>query len=195
MILTSLVLLPVMAHAQARTSAEPQPSPSSAFLVAELTQPAATAELTLKAADSKAALPVGSLASMNASSHAAFREFVQTKTMENFADAALVRGGTLEFAMMGSVPTEASPATVTRAVEVQLSTQELAEQPAVSKVVVHAIVDENGVPRNVAVTQSGGSVIDRKVIEAVNQYRFKPATVDNKATWSSVSISVKIEKP
>jgi TonB family protein len=130
MILTSLVLLPVMAHAQARTSAEPQPSSSSVALVAELTQ-----------------------------------------------------------------PKEASPATVTRAVEVQLSTEELAEQPAVCKVVVHANVDASGVPHDVAVTQSGGSLIDRKVIEAVNQYRFKPATLDSKPTWSSVSISIKIQKP
>ena len=37
MILTSLVLLPVMAHAQAATSTEPQPSTSSASLHAELT--------------------------------------------------------------------------------------------------------------------------------------------------------------
>jgi TonB family protein len=161
MILTSLVLLPVMAHAQARTSAEPQPSSSSVALVAELTQPATMAELALKAVSTKAVLPAG----------------------------------TLEFAMMGTVPKEASPATVTRAVEVQLSTEELAEQPAVCKVVVHANVDASGVPHDVAVTQSGGSLIDRKVIEAVNQYRFKPATLDSKPTWSSVSISIKIQKP
>jgi TonB family protein len=190
MILTTLVLLPVAAYAQSRTSIETQPSPSSAAVVAELNQPA---ELDVKAAGTKAALPLGSIATMS-SDHAAFHEFVQTKTMQSFADAALVQGGTLEFAMMGSVPTESSPATVTRAVEVNLSSQELAEQPTVSKVVVHAIVDANGIPRNVAVTQSGGSVIDRRVVEAVNQYRFKPATIDNKATWSSVSISIKIQK-
>jgi len=53
----------------------------------------------------------------------------------------------------------------------------------------------NGVPRNVAVSQSGGSVIDRRAVEAVSQYRFAPATVDNKPTWSTVSVSIKIEKP
>jgi TonB family protein len=194
MILTSLVLLPVMAQGQASTSKELQPSPTSAN-VAELTQPAGVAELAVKAAETKAALPVGSLTAMGSSDHAAFREFIQTKTMADFNDAAMIKAGTLEFAMMGSAPTESSPATVTRAVEVQLSTQELAEQPTVSKVVVHAIVDVNGVPRNVAVTQSGGTVIDRKVVEAVNQYRFKPATVDNKPTWSTVSIAIKIQKP
>jgi TonB family protein len=190
MILTSLVLVPVMAHAQAVTSTEPQPSTSSA-MVAELAQPA---ELAMNAS-AKAAAPAASIAAMNTSAHAVVREVVQTRMAENFMDAALLKGGTLEYAMMGSVPTQSSAPMVTRAVEVELSTQELAEQPAVSQVVLHAIVDVNGVPRNVAVSQSAGSVIDRKAIEAVNQYRFKPAMLDNKATWSTVSITIKIQKP
>jgi hypothetical protein len=190
MILTTLVLVPVMAHAQAATSTEPQPSTSSA-MVAELAQPV---ELAMNAA-AKAAAPAASIAAMNTSAHAVVREAVQTRMAENFMDAALLKGGTLEYAMMGSVPTQSSAPKVTRAVELELSTQELAEQPAVSQVVLHAIVDVNGVPRNVAVSQSAGPVIDRRAIEAVNQYRFKPAMLDNKATWSTVSITIKIQKP
>ena len=182
MILTSLVLLPVMAHAASTTSTEPQPSSSSAMLAAEIARPASAA-------------PAASIASANLSSHASILESVQTRMTENFADAALLKGGTLEYAMMGNVPTESSAPKVTRAVEVNLSTEELASQPAVSNVVLHAIVDEHGIPRNVGVTQSGGSVIDKKAIEAVNQYRFQPATIDNKPTWSSISIAIKIQKP
>jgi hypothetical protein len=33
-----------------------------------------------------------------------------------------------------------------------------------------------------------------KAIAAVSQYRFKPATLDNKPTWASVSITIKIQK-
>jgi TonB family protein len=194
MILTSLVLLPVMAHAAAKTSNEPQPSTSSATLQAELTHPAGMAELAMAAATPEAAAPVA-VGTIDLPAHAAIREFVQTRVTENFADAALMKGGTLEYAMMGSVPAETSAPKVTRAVEVNLTPQEMAEQPAVSHVVVHAIVDVNGVPRNVAVSQSGGSVIDRRAVEAVSQYRFAPATVDNKPTWSTVSVSIKIEKP
>ncbi len=62
-------------------------------------------------------------------------------------------------------------------------------------VVLRAIVDANGVPQKVGVTQSGGSVIDRKAIAGLSQYRFKPATFDHKPTWASVLISIKIEKP
>jgi TonB family protein len=182
MILTSLVLLPVMAHAASTTSTEPQPSSSSALLAAEISRSAFAA-------------PADSIAGAPLSSHASVREFVQTRMTENFADAALMKGGTLEYAMMGSVPLQSSAPKVTRAVEVSLSTEEMANQPAVSHVVLHAIVDENGVPRNVGVTQSGGSVIDRRAIEAVNQYRFQPATIDNRPTWSSISITIKIQKP
>jgi TonB family protein len=188
MILTSLVLLPVMAHAQAATSTEPQPSTSSAMLQAELTRPALAAALPKAAAP--AALPAISTAN-----HAAIREFVQTKMTDNFVDAALIKGGTVEYALRGNAPTESSAPKVTRAVEMDLSAQELAEQPAVSSVVVHAIVDENGIPRNVVVSRSGGSVIDRKAVAAVSQYRFKPATLDNKPTWASVEITIKVQKP
>jgi hypothetical protein len=194
MILTSLVLLPVMARAQADTTTEAKPYTSSA-MQAELTQPAIGAKLAIEAATTKAATPAASIAAIGSANHAAIHEFIQTKMIENFADAGLMKGGTLEYAMMGSVPTQSSAPQVTRAVEVTLTPAELAEQPAVTNVVVHAIVDVNGIPRNVAVTQSGGSVIDRKVVEAISQYRFVPAKTDNKATWSTVSISVKIQKP
>jgi outer membrane biosynthesis protein TonB len=193
MILTTLVLLPVMAHAQAGTSIEHQPSTSSAT-EAELTQPAGLAKLAIEAAATKAPAPSAAIATLGSANHAMIREFVQTKMTDDFADAALMKGGTLEYGM-GNVPTESSAPKVTRAVEVSLTPQELEEQPAVTNVVVHAMVDVNGIPRNVAVTKSGGSVIDRKVIEAVSQYRFTPATLDNKATWATVSISIKIEKP
>jgi TonB family protein len=196
MILTSLVLLPVMAHAHASTSTEPRPSTSSASPEAELIQPAVPAELAMKAAAAKAAAaPAASTAAIGTSNHAGIRESIQTRLLtDDFAEAALHMGGTLEYSFKGSVPTQSSAPQVTRAVEVDLSDRELAEQPAVSRVVLRAIVDENGVPRNVAVSQSAGSVVDRKAIAAVSQDRFKPATLDNKPTWASVSITIEIQK-
>jgi TonB family protein len=175
MILTSLALIPMVAHAAASTSTEPKPSTSSA-MAAEQPKPAA------------------SFAALTTSNHAAIREFVQTQMVDNFVEAALHQGGSLEYAMMGSVPTHSSAPQVTQAVELDLSAQDMAEQPTVSKVVLRAIVDENGIPRNVQVAQSAGPVVDRKAIAAVNQYRFKPATLDNKPTWASVTIAIKIQK-
>lgn len=194
MIMTSLILLPVMAHAQAGTSTEIKPSTFSAMNEAELTQPVISAELATTAT-AKNAVATAPAAASSASNHAVVREFVQTRVTDNFMDAALMKAGTLEYAMMGSAPTESSAPKVTRAVEVGLSEQELAEQPAVSNVVLHAIVDANGIPRNVGITKSGGALVDRKAIEAVSQYRFQPATLDNKPTWATVSVAIKIQKP
>jgi TonB family protein len=114
---------------------------------------------------------------------------------DNLMASAMLKPGTIEFALKGSVPTESSAPRLTRAVEVEISNQDLAKQPTVSNVVIRAIVDVNGIPRNVAITQSAGSLIDEKAIAAVNQYRFQPATLDNKPTWATVSISIKIQKP
>jgi TonB family protein len=121
------------------------------------------------------------------------KEFVQTRVMDNFTEASLRQAGTLEYSMKAT-PVEASAPQVTQAVEVDLTPAEAAATPAVSKVVVRAIVDEQGVPRNVSVTQSAGPVVDRKAVAAVSQYRFKPATIDNQPTWATVSIAIKIEK-
>jgi TonB family protein len=189
-ILTSLVLLPLLANVQANAASEPKPSTSSVALQAELRSPAGMAEVAMAAA----AETPSSLVSTGATAHAAIRESVKTQFMGNFAEAAMKMGGTLEYSMKGSAPTEASAAKVTRAVEVDLSEQELLAQPAVSSVVVHAIVDEQGIPRNVGISHSAGKVVDDKAIAAVSQYRFKPATLDNQPTWSEVSISIKIQK-
>jgi TonB family protein len=193
MILATLVLTPVLANAQASTSIERKPFNSSAVLQAELSRPAGLyAEVALAAAETKPESPA-SMVSLNAASHAAVRESVQAKFSDDFVEAALRQGGTLEYSL-SATPVESSAPTVTRAVEVQLSQQELADQPSVSTVVVHAIVDEQGVPRNVAVTKSAGKVVDQKAVAAVSQYRFKPATVDNQPTWTSVSIAIKLQK-
>jgi TonB family protein len=174
-----------MAHAEAMTATEPQPS-TSAMVQAKVPQTTAGTEMALAAAAS--VLPAG------VPSHAVIHQVVQTNMTENLLLGAIQKPGTLEFAMSGSIPTESSAPKVTRAVEMALTPQDMAEQPAVSSVVLRAIVDENGVPRNVAVTRSAGSAIDRRAVEAVSQYRFKPATIDNKPTWATVSISIKIQK-
>jgi len=193
LILTSLVLIPVLAQAQTSTSTEPKPSTSSAMVQAKLTQPATTVELAM--ATPSAALPGSTVTPIAPSAKpAAIRELVQTHVSDSLADTALIQGGNLEYAMMGNVPTESSAPQLTRAVEVEMTQRELDEQPAVTHVVVRATVDAYGFPRNVSVAQSGGSVVDKKVVAAVNQYRFKPATVDNKAVNVPVTITIKIQK-
>ena len=184
MILTSLVLLPVLAHAQASPATESKPSASSANL----------AELTLPTFPAAAVKPTA-IASMNRTDNADVQQSVQTKMIDSFADDAMRKGGTLEYAMFGDVPAQTSNPQVTRAVEIDLTQQELAAQPRVSNVVVRATVDQYGFPRNLTVAQSAGSVVDKRAVDAVRQYRFKPATRDNQPIDATVLISIKIQKP
>jgi TonB family protein len=197
---TTLILLPGLANAQAGAATESKQYPTSAGFLAELNKPAGLAEVAMAAATLETAKPEaktaaigGSISSEAVDGHAALREFVQTQVMDNFTEASLRQAGTLEFSMKAT-PVETSAPQVTRAVEVDLTPAEAAETPAMSKVVVRAIVDENGIPRNVSIVQSAGSVVDRRAIAAVSQYRFKPATVDNQPTWATVSIAIKIQK-
>jgi TonB family protein len=197
---TTLILFPVLASAQASTSTESKQYPDSAAQVAELNRPAGLAELAMAAAafgsarlEVKTAAKAGSITPAAVAGEGALRESVQTQLADSFTDTALAQGGTLEFGM-SATPVERSAPKVTRVVEVDLSPSELAEVPAVSKVAVRAVVDENGVPRDVTIAHSAGPVVDREAIAAVSQYRFKPATVDNRATPVSVSIAIKLEK-
>src|SRR5580698_7822715 len=152
MILTSLVLLPVMAHAAAKTSTELQPSGSSVAVQAELTQPTGLA-MAIKASKKAAA---GTIPAISLEDRAAVREHIQTSMTENLTDAALRQGGTLEYGMSGTPLAESTAPQIIQAIAIDLSTQELAEQPEVSKVVVRATVDANGFPRNLTVTKSAG---------------------------------------
>ena len=193
MILTSLVLLPVLARAQASPATEPKPSTSSATLRAELTQPTGAAVHAMAGAapaGAPTAVPTTTIA------HAAFREIVHTQMTDDFADAALRQGGTLQYVMYGGgTPTEATVPVLTRAVEIDLSQPELAAEPAVTNVIVRATVDAYGFPRSLAVTQSAGASLDKKALAAVSQFRFKPATLDNRPVDAGVLITIKIQKP
>jgi TonB family protein len=128
--------------------------------------------------------------------HAAFREIVHAQMTDDFADAALRQGGTLQYVMYGGgTPTEATVPVLTRAVEIDLSQPELAAEPAVTNVIVRATVDAYGFPRNLAVAQSAGASLDKKALATVSQFRFKPATLDNRPVDAGVLITIKIQKP
>jgi TonB family protein len=58
--------------------------------------------------------------------------------------------------------------------------------------IVALIVDTQGNPQNVHVTRSLGMGLDEKAIEAVQQYKFRPAMLDGR-TPVPVAITVEIE--
>ena len=64
--------------------------------------------------------------------------------------------------------------------------------PLQKKVVVAMVVDETGKPSDLKVVQSAGANVDKNVLAAVSQYRFKPGTLDHQAIAVPVNLEVVI---
>ena len=58
---------------------------------------------------------------------------------------------------------------------------------------VYLIVDEKGLPTHVRVVRGAGMGLDEKAVEAVRQYRFKPAMQDGKVVKVDLYINVRFE--
>jgi TonB family protein len=149
-----------------------------ADLVAELTRPTESLVVAMAAASPAAASP----------------SIVNAMT-NTFAAAAMRKGKTLTHAFGGGLPAEATTPKLTRAVEVEMSQQEMIGQPTVSRVVVQATVDLYGYPRDLEIVQSAGTLLDDRAMAAVSQYRFQPAMLDNSPVSAPVTITIKIQKP
>jgi TonB family protein len=57
-------------------------------------------------------------------------------------------------------------------------------------VVVSMIVHEDGKPSDLAIVRSVGAALDKNVLTAVSQYRFKPGTLDNQPTAVPVNLEI-----
>ena len=62
-------------------------------------------------------------------------------------------------------------------------------------VVVSMIVHENGKPTDLAIVRSGGAALDKNVLAAVSQYRFKPGTLDHQPTAVPVNLEITLVHP
>ena len=56
--------------------------------------------------------------------------------------------------------------------------------------VVSMIVNEKGLPTELKIAKSAGAAVDRNVLAAVAQYRFKPGTLNNQPTAIPVNLEV-----
>jgi TonB family protein len=187
-ILSSLVLVPVLVQGQPIKPAQSKPATSSAQLQAEVNPPASLPAVV------KAAVAADVASTINSAAPVSVREYVSTQLTEDFTQEALRRAGRLEYGFGGSEPNEMTAPKMTRSVVLQLSGEDLAATPDVSQVVVSGTVDEYGYLRNLSVAHSAGAAVDKKALEAVNGFRFKPATVNNQPVQAAVSIAIKIEK-
>lgn len=71
--------------------------------------------------------------------------------------------------------------------------EEARKQKFSGNVLVDLIVDEHGDPTHVRVARGVGLGLDEKAVEAVRQYRFKPATKDGRPVKVELSIEVRFE--
>lgn len=56
--------------------------------------------------------------------------------------------------------------------------------------VVDMIVEEDGKPSDLKISKSLGPIVDKNVLEAVSQFRFKPATLDSQPTAIPLELEV-----
>ena len=61
------------------------------------------------------------------------------------------------------------------------------------EVQVYLWVDENGDPKHVRVVRGVGKGLDEKAVEAVRQYKFRPATLNGKAVTVDLYIDVNFQ--
>lgn len=66
-------------------------------------------------------------------------------------------------------------------------------QPATHHMLVSFRVDEKGVPQNVQLVRSVSPIVDWQIMNAVRQYRFKPATLDNENVPVQMTMRVNFE--
>jgi TonB family protein len=68
-------------------------------------------------------------------------------------------------------------------------TEDLASQ----FVLLHLLVDESGKPQNVQVIKSANPQVDSRVLAAVRDYRFTPATLDDQAVPLELDLRINFE--
>lgn len=71
--------------------------------------------------------------------------------------------------------------------------EEAREQKFSGTVQIYMWVDKDGNPSHVRVVRGAGHGLDEKAVEAVRQYRFKPATKDGEPVMVDLYIDVKFQ--
>jgi TonB family protein len=119
-------------------------------------------------------------------------------TTLNVAPASVVASPTPDaLTEYDGVPVRKVGGSVTAPVPIQVSYPEYSREAKKAKfkgiVLVSLIVDANGLPQNVHVLRGVGMGLDEKAVEAVKDYKFKPATEDGKPVPVEVNLEIKFQ--
>lgn len=88
------------------------------------------------------------------------------------------------------ITTGVKPAHVLYAPDLDLSPADAEALPYDAKVVLTLNVDENGNAQDIQVVKSPSHYLDAPVAAAVRQYRFRPATLDNRPVVMPMNLTV-----
>lgn len=72
----------------------------------------------------------------------------------------------------------------------KISQEDLGANPELKHVIVSFRVDESGKPENIRLTQSVNPTVDQRVMRAVSQYRYLPATLNGQKVAVNVNLQV-----
>jgi len=186
LIYPALILLPILAHAQAKTQTSTLTAASSSAPVATLVAKANTPHVVpAPAATAGANAPVDPGTEIMVPVH-------QT-VVENNGSGINSNDSTLGYSFNNGVVATTAPKLI-QATPLAISLREMESETAVADVVLQFTVDVAGTAKNVKVVRSGGATLDKRAIEAVNLYRFKPATQNNVPVEAPVTVEIKIKK-
>lgn len=98
-----------------------------------------------------------------------------------------------------SIPTQArpvstgvTPAHVIRSTDIEISAD--TRVPNEAEVGLQLRVDEKGLPADVQVVKSVNPELDARVVEAVRQFRFRPATLDHQAIPIDMTLNILVQR-
>ena len=93
-----------------------------------------------------------------------------------------------------SQSTGVKPAHVLSTTNVQLTPAALETLPYNAEVVLKLSVDEKGQAKDIEIVKSPSHYLDGPVAEAVKQYRFRPASLDNQPVETPMTLTVVLER-
>jgi TonB family protein len=191
LIFPALILLPVLAHAQAKTQTSTLTASQSTASAATLDAKVSTPDV-LPAPAAKAATASATPAAA-ADSGTEIMVPVRQTVVERSSDDVNTNNGTISHTFSNGISPVTAPKLM-KALPLAMSLRDMESESAEARVVLQLTVDLAGIPENVKVIYSGGAALDKRALESVNQYRFKPATENNIPVEAPVTIEIKVKK-
>jgi len=189
LIYPALILLPVLAHAQAKPQTSTLTASPSTASVATLEAKANTPHV-LPAASAPAAKTA---APASADPGAEVMVPVHQTVVERSSGDVNTNDSTISYSFNSGAVAATAPKLI-EALPLAMSLREMESETAEAKVVLALTVGLSGAPKDVKVVHSGGAALDKRAVESVNQYRFKPATENNIPVEAPVTVEIKIKK-